>query len=262
MSERPIPEPVPGEQSGPGALPDEPPVEAQARGGAQVIPRPPTWRPGPPAPWAEVPGERRHPTLAQVRAALAQAVAPQLSPLEVEGIRGSAVLAPLYEHDGEVHVVLTRRAQHLRSHRGEVSFPGGGQDEGESLQATAIREAWEEIGLDPATVEIIAELHHLRTVTSQSFIVPFVGVLPGRPELVANPAEVERILHVPLSELLADGVYHEEDWGFVPLERNIAFFEVAGDTIWGATGWMLRDLLARVVGLGDRGARRTIEPTD
>jgi 8-oxo-dGTP pyrophosphatase MutT (NUDIX family) len=180
---------------------------------------------------------------------MARQEAPQRSPLEVDGVRGSAVLAPIYEVDGEAHIVLTRRAQHLRSHRGEVSFPGGGQDPGEDLRDTATREAWEETGLDPASVEIVGELHHLQTVTSRSYIVPFVGIVSGRPELVASPDEVERILHVPLSELLADGVYHEEHWGLVPLERTISFFEIEGDTIWGATGWMLRDLLTRVVGL-------------
>ena len=67
-------------------------------------------------------------------------------------MRASAVLAPLYEVDGEAHVVLTRRAQHLRTHRGEVSFPGGGEEPGESLWQTALREAEEEVALDPASV--------------------------------------------------------------------------------------------------------------
>jgi 8-oxo-dGTP pyrophosphatase MutT (NUDIX family) len=158
------------------------------------------------------------------------------------------VLAPLYELDGEVHVVLTRRAQHLRSHRGEVSFPGGGQEPGEDLLDTALREACEETGLDRSAVEIIGELDHLQTVTSRSFIVPFVGVLPGRPALEPNPAEVELILHVPLDELLLDGVYREERWGLPPLDRPIYFFEVVGDTIWGATAHMLRNLLALATG--------------
>jgi 8-oxo-dGTP pyrophosphatase MutT (NUDIX family) len=158
-------------------------------------------------------------------------------------VRASAVLAPLYPEGDEVVVVLTRRAQHLRAHRGEVSFPGGGQDPGEELRATALREAWEEIGLDPAAVEIVGQLDHLQTVTSQSFIVPFVGFLPERPELKANPHEVERVLHLPLTELLADGVYHAERWGLAPLDRELSFFDVEGDTIWGATAAMLRNLL-------------------
>ena len=216
-----------------------------ARGGDQVIPRPPGARLGPPPPWAALPPGRRRPAVADVRAALASAPPPRLSPLEGTGVRASAVLAPLYDEGGEAHVVLTRRAQHLRSHRGEVSFPGGGEEPGDAdLRATALREALEETALDPASVEVVGELDHLQTVTSRSFIVPFVGILPGRPELVPDPGEVAKILHLPLSELLADGVYREERWGLPPLDRPISFFEVEGDTIWGATGAMLRNLLA------------------
>jgi 8-oxo-dGTP pyrophosphatase MutT (NUDIX family) len=158
--------------------------------------------------------------------------------------RASAVLAALYEEHGEVLVVLTRRAQHLRSHRGEVSFPGGGQETGEDLQATALREAKEEIDLDPGSVEIIGRLDHLTTFTNRSFIMPFVGILAARPALTANAGEVELILHVPLSDLLADGVFREERWGVPPLDRPQIFFEIVGDTIWGATAAMLRNLLA------------------
>jgi len=163
------------------------------------------------------------------------------------------VLAALYEVDGDAHVVLTRRAQHMRSHRGEVSFPGGRQEPGEDLWATALREADEEVALDSATVTRIGELDHLRTVTSQSFIVPFVATLPGRPRLEAAPGEVELVLHVPLRELLSDGVYREERWGIPPQDRPIRFFEVVGDTIWGATGAMLHNLLAVVTGTYDPG---------
>ena len=102
--------------------------------------------------------------------------------------------------------MLTRRAAHLRSHSGEVSFPGGGIEPGDAdLRATALREAWEETALDPASVEIIGELDHLSTITSGSFIVPYVGVLPGRPELQPSAGEVDAVLHVPLAELLAPG---------------------------------------------------------
>jgi len=164
------------------------------------------------------------------------------------------VLAPLYDDGVEVSLVLTRRAQHLRSHRGEVSFPGGRQDPGEELWATALREAYEEVRLDPGTVTRVGELDHLRTVTGQSYIVPYVGILDGVPELTPSPAEVELVLHVPLAELLADGVFREERWGVAPMDRPIVFFDVVGDTIWGATGAMLRNLLSILTG--------TYDPTD
>lgn len=224
-----------------------------ARGGAQRIPRPSAHLPGGPPPWAEVTIDPDAFTLPAIREALARADTPRPSRLEGTGVRASAVLAPLYEHDGEVHVVLTRRAQHLRSHRGEVSFPGGGQDPGEDLRTTALREAHEETRLDPTSVEIIGELDHLETVTSRSYITPYVGALPARPELEPNPSEVEKILHVRLLDLVDPGVFREERWGLPPLDRPIYFFEVVGDTIWGATAFMLRNFLALVTGTEWRG---------
>lgn len=198
-----------------------------------------------------LPASQRSPSLADVRDALGHDRRPRRSGLEGTEVRASAVLAPLYEHEGETYVVLTRRAQHLRAHRGEVSFPGGGQDPSDAdLWATALREADEEIGLDPSSVSRIGELDHLQTVTSRSFIVPFVGEVAARPMLVPSPEEVELILHVPLRELLADGVYREERWGLAPLDRPIIFFELLGDTVWGATAAMLRNLLAIVTGTG------------
>jgi 8-oxo-dGTP pyrophosphatase MutT (NUDIX family) len=189
--------------------------------------------------------------MAEVVDALRNAPEPRPSDRERPGVRASAVLAPLYEDDGEVMVVLTRRAQHMRSHKGEVSFPGGRQEPGEDHWTTALRETEEEIGLRPPAVEQLAELDHLRTVTSHSFIVPYVGLLDGRPDLVPSPAEVEHVLHVPLAELLADDVFREERWGVPPMDRPIYFFEVVGDTIWGATGAMLRNLLGVVTGTYD-----------
>ena len=221
------------------------------RGGPQRIPRPPGIRQGRPAPWSVVPAHERRYSLADVRAALDGFGPPKRSLVEMPGVRASAVVAPLFDEDGEAWVVLTRRAQHLRSHKGEVSFPGGGQDPDDAdLRHTALREAFEETALDPSSVEIIGELDHLTTVSSRSYVVPYVGALPGRPELTPNPSEVERILTVPLSELLLDEVFREEHWGVPPLDRRISFFELVGDTIWGATARILRQLLSLVSGVG------------
>lgn len=213
------------------------------RGGPQHIPRPPNATLGGSAPWAGVAA----PSLDDIRAALATGRAPEPSPLEATSRSASAVLVPLYEEDGEVWIVLTRRSWQLRSHTGEVSFPGGRRDAGDvDLWDTATREAMEEIALDPGDVVQIGELDHLATVTSQSFIVPYVGVLAGRPDLHANEDEVDAILHVQLSELLDPDIYREERWSWEGHERSIHFFELVGDTIWGATGSMLVDLLRRI----------------
>ncbi len=243
---------------GPGEDFPPPPVPVPAgRSGDQIIPRPLTARAGGPAPWADLPPERRRLSLDDVRRALAEAgpALPSERELLPEIDRASAVLAPLYEEDGELHVVLTRRTWNLRSHQGEVSFPGGRQDASDAdLWATGLREAHEEIALDPTSVERLGELDHLATVTSRSFIVPYVGALPGRPQLTANPAEVSAILHVPVAELLDPANFREERWTFPGgWERPIFFFELVGDTVWGATGAMLRQLLGLVTGTLSRG---------
>ena len=84
---------------------------------------------------------------------------------------------------------------------------------------------------------------------SNSFIVPVVGVLSGRQPLTPNPAEVDRIFDVSMSELLSDGVYREERWGIPNIDRAVSFFEVEGETVWGATGTMLKNFLALALGL-------------
>jgi 8-oxo-dGTP pyrophosphatase MutT (NUDIX family) len=235
-----------------------PPVPVPAgRGGDQIIPRPLNARPGRPAPWAHLPDDRRRPRLADVRAALRDAgsAIPSERELVPEIDRASAVLAPLYEDDGELFVILTRRTWTMRSHSGEVSFPGGRQDDADAdLWHTALRESQEEIALDPAKVERIGELDHLSTVTSRSFIVPYVGALPSEPYTQANAAEVSAVLHVPVVELLDPDIFREETWTFPWAEdRPIFFFELVGDTVWGATGAMLRQLLGLVTGTVTRG---------
>jgi 8-oxo-dGTP pyrophosphatase MutT (NUDIX family) len=221
-------------------------AELTERGGGQVIPRPGDWRPGAPAPWAGLTDRERHVDVDRILRALRRAPAPQ--PLPPSDRRPSAVLVPVFEEGGEAWMVLTRRAQHMRNHRGEVSFPGGRQDDGEALVDTAKREALEEIGLDPGTVEVVAELDHLFTISSGAPIVPFVGILPARPAaLVPNPDEVELILTLPIRELLLDETYHGERWDLWGDDHEMAFFDVVGDTIWGATARILHNLLERVL---------------
>lgn len=224
------------------------------RGGAQVIPRPDSAAPGPPSPWSSLAPEARRPSLQDVLDGLAAGGPPRPSQWEPPvGSRRSAVLIPLFEEDGLAHVILTRRSWHLRNHKGEISFPGGRQDEGEMLVEAALREAEEEISLDIASVEIVGELDHLATWSSNSSIVPFVGVLPGRPALlVPNPTEVEAVVIVPLAELLDDGVHRTELWEFpanatATGARPMHFFELIGDTVWGATARILMNLLTRVL---------------
>jgi 8-oxo-dGTP pyrophosphatase MutT (NUDIX family) len=217
---------------------------------------------GPAAPWLALPPEQRHISVDRVRERLSGRV-PRGAVLEPFPIRRSAaVLVPIYDDRDEAHVVLTRRPWEMRSHSGEVSFPGGGQDPSDAdLVATALREAWEEVALPPDRVEVIGQLDPLATLTSGAHITPFVGILDGADGLVPAADEVAAILHVPLRELLEDGVYHEERWpwaagmepGYPTPDglRPMHFFDLPGDTVWGATARMLFQLLLIATGAED-----------
>jgi len=198
--------------------------------------------------------------MAEIRAAMETAASPRTQEV-ADGALRSAVLAAFYDdadRDGRASVVLTRRSKNLRNHSGEVSFPGGRQEPGEELWVTALREAEEEIALDRTAVVHLGELDHLRTVSSRSWIVPYVAEITDPhvviPALQAAPDEVELVLHVGLDELLKDGVFREELWTFGEYTRPVFFFEIEGDTVWGATAAMLRNLLSIVTGTHDPNA--------
>lgn len=199
--------------------------------------------PGGPAPWAgHDQSTKRAITLDLVRRVFAERVGPAGGTPT-----SSAVLVALFEEAGEARVVLTRRAGHLRRNPAEVAFPGGRLEPGELPVAAALREAAEEVALDPRDVEIIGELAPLATISGTS-ITPFVGVLASRPTLRPNPAEVEHAFDVALADLLGEDVFEAETWTTRERgERPMFFFHLEEDTIWGATARVLMDLLTLVV---------------
>jgi 8-oxo-dGTP pyrophosphatase MutT (NUDIX family) len=218
-------------------------------GGNQVIPRPTAWRPGPAALWESSRASLPPIDVATIAAVLRARGPGKAPPMELEDARHSAVLVPLYDGPDGAEVLLTRRSQALRNHRGEVSFPGGRMDPGETPLQTALREAHEEVALDPSLPHVLGELDHLSTVASRSRIVPIVASLPGRPVVHPSSSEVARVLFVPLVDLLTPGTYREELWGSPPLDRSITFFELDDETIWGATARMLAQLLGLALGI-------------
>lgn len=218
-------------------------------GGQQRIPRPATFRPGRPAPWTHLAPARRRLSLADVRERLT-VLPPGAGPVPlVDGSLPAAVLVPLYDAAGEATVILTKRPDTMPSHQGEISFPGGKFDPAvdTDLEDTALREAQEEIGLPPGEVEVVARLEGIATVASRFMITPFVGFLSSRPALTPNPGEVVRVLEVPLSDLMADDVYREEQWDTRGYDFDVHFYELSDETVWGATARVLTSFLAHLV---------------
>ena len=166
-----------------------------------------------------------------------------------EGAKHAAVLIPIVAVP-EPTLIFTVRTETVSSHKGQISFPGGAIDPDDvDAKAGALREAREEIGLDPATVRVLGELDTFPTFVSGYVVSPFVGWLDERPELTRNPGEVAEILHVPVAELVED-------------IRNEAGFEHAGRTypteawiwnervIWGVTARIIRQFLERLAAAG------------
>jgi 8-oxo-dGTP pyrophosphatase MutT (NUDIX family) len=223
---------------------------AERRGGKQRIPRPESYQVGGPPPWSALDPERRRFTLAEIRARLDELPPPRDAVELATGSRASAVLVPLYEIDGETFVVLIKRPDTMPSHKGEIAFPGGKLEPGvdADLRATALREAHEEIGLDPAAVEVVRQLDGIGTVATRFTITPFVGFLSGRPTLAPNPREVVRVIEVPLAELLDPDWFREEHWEMsVNVMGGVHFYELDDETVWGATARILTSFLAHLV---------------
>lgn len=157
----------------------------------------------------------------------------------------SAVLVPLFCDPAQrLHVVFTRRREDLSRHAGEISFPGGRRDDGETLQETALREAHEEVGLPPHEVDLIGALAPVGTFVTNYAIYPFVGLIEHGFEWVREEAEVAEVLELALDDLVAGHSVQRL------VRRGMAFttdvYDVDGHRVWGATARILGDLIARV----------------
>jgi len=157
-------------------------------------------------------------------------------------LKCAAVLAPLVRQDDEWHLLFTRRTDHVESHKGQVSFPGGACDEGESTpEQTALREAEEEIGIRPGNVKILGRLANLITI-SYFRVTPVVGVVKWPTVFRVGEHEVARVFTIPLGWL----ANASNRWQFEIGEKKrsvIAYHPYDGELLWGATARMTVDLL-------------------
>lgn len=160
----------------------------------------------------------------------------------------AAVLIPLLFREGEWCVLVTQRTQHVEHHKGQISFPGGACDpEDASLEATALREVYEEIGLSPEAVEILGALDDLQTITDFA-VTPFVGVIRQPSAYCLNPAEVEAVIEVPLAFLRDRDNLRVEQLEYKGDLHEVLFWDYGPHVIWGATARILKgfvDLLAQ-----------------
>jgi 8-oxo-dGTP pyrophosphatase MutT (NUDIX family) len=156
----------------------------------------------------------------------------------------AAVLIPIYRDGERLVAVFTRRRSDLRRHAGEISFPGGRRDPGEDLRQTALREAWEEIGLDPDDVTLVGALPPTPTVVTNYAVYPFVGLIEPGARFTPNPAEVDAIVELALDDLVAGFERKRLIRRGVPIKTST--YTVGGHFIWGATARILAELLERL----------------
>lgn len=155
----------------------------------------------------------------------------------------AAVLAPVVERAGEPQLIFTKRAEHLPNHPGQMSFPGGRREpEDGSLRDTATREAEEEVGIDPAAVDVVGRLDDIRTVTRFS-VRPFVARVPAK-EYSSTSHEVAEVVPLSVADLTARNHYESEHREHPHHGRiRLHYFSVDGYTVWGATARILVQLL-------------------
>ena len=157
--------------------------------------------------------------------------------------REAAVLAPIIQEGDRCEILFTKRSEQLGEHPGQMSFPGGGREpEDADLQATALREAHEEIGLQPSETDIVGVIDDIETVT-RYIVRPFVGIVPDR-AYTPDEYEVAEIVRLAVEDLTDERNYeseHRDHPEYGPIRLH--FFHVDGYTVWGATGRMLAQLL-------------------
>lgn len=180
--------------------------------------------------------------ISEVRLRLGNPGARRLPPSDA---RPAAVLVPLYVDAGELWTVLTKRSEELPHHKGQIAFPGGGLEPGEDVWAGALREAQEEIGLDPKRVVPLGQLDEAATPSGYR-IVPCVGAVPFPLETRVNPDEIDELFPVPINAFLNPTMVEERDVAIDGSVRPIRMYHLGGRRVWGLTARIVQGLLVKL----------------
>lgn len=169
-------------------------------------------------------------------------------PEDQTGLRTGAVLLLLYARHNDIYLVLTKRRADLHNHAGQISFPGGRQDEAETLLATALRETEEEIGIPTTAVTTLGQLTTIYIPPSGFIVHPFVGWYQNgsEPEFMPSVWEVDQIIEVPLKTLLDPETAVQEPWDFKGHKVIVPYFAIEEHKVWGATAIMLSEFVERL----------------
>ena len=161
--------------------------------------------------------------------------------------RQAAALLLLYPQETGAAVALTVRSSGLARHAGQISLPGGATDPGETLAQAALREAAEEIGVEPSAVRVLGELTPVHVLVSGFTLHPVVGITDRRPDFVRAPDEVEEILEVSLDHLRDASRIRQGIWRDIWMRKVVAveypYFDLLGHQVWGATAMVLGEFI-------------------
>ncbi len=165
--------------------------------------------------------------------------------LKADYVSEAAVLMLIFERQDEPHFALTRRTEEVETHKGQISFPGGMRDGDESLEQTALRETFEEIGIESGRIEILGQFHEYLSSTDYC-VTPFAGFIDWPFHTRPQTREVAEILFVPFSVFLDPSRLRIEQMPYRGQMRNVYFYSYENHQIWGLTARIIRDFLAEI----------------
>jgi len=166
-----------------------------------------------------------------------------LSKEKLDALKDAAILIALFEKDGEYCFPMIKRPENVKNHPGQIALPGGSKEEEESLEETALREAQEEIGVDPDKIEIIGKLTPIPVPVSGYLVQTYIGVMDEEPEWKLSENEVADFFVLKVSELLDSDKDYYETWDLRGFEAKVPIFKVGDLNIWGATASVLSEFI-------------------